>query len=113
MSRTPQPQPFGPQQRALFRIYVNCAWRIEHPRQLYNAYALTYEQLAHIAGCTTRTIERWMSRDEEPKLLKQVYLRRLGEFYFLLEHYQQIPPELWDALCPLNPRDRSLLFPAS
>ena len=112
-NRTSEPNPFGSPERTLFRIYVNCTLSLEHPRQLYNEYALTYEELAYIAGCTTRTIERWMSKDEEPKLLKGIYLRRLGEFYFLLRHYQLISPDVWDLMCPLNPRDRSLLYPFS
>ncbi|PSB14764.1 hypothetical protein C7B76_15295 [filamentous cyanobacterium CCP2] len=109
--RPPRQRPFGSQERALFRIYVNCALSLEHPRQLYTEYNLTYEELAYVAGCTTRTIERWMSQDEEPKLLKGVYLRRLGEFYFLLRHYHRIPLEVWDTVCPLNPTDRSILYP--
>lgn len=109
--RTSEPFPFGPPERTLFRIYVNCALALEHPRQLYNEYALTYEELAYIAGCTTRTIERWMSQDQEPKLLKGIYLRRLGEFYFLLRHYQLLPSDVWNVVCPLSPTERNLLYP--
>jgi hypothetical protein len=111
-NRTAEPHPFGLPERTLFQIYVNCALALDHPRQLYNEYALTYEELAYIAGCTTRTIERWMSQDDEPKLLKGVYLRRLGEFYFLLRHYQLIPSDVWNALCPLSSKDRSVLYPS-
>lgn len=110
MTRTPRPRPFGSQERILFRIYVNCPLGLEHPRQLYNEYDLTYEDLAIIAGCTTRTIERWMA-EQEPSLLKNVYLRRLGEFYFLLRGYRRIPPELWSLICPLSPSDRQTLYP--
>lgn len=111
-NRTSDPRPFGDPERTLFRIYVNCALALEHPRQLYNEYALTYEELAYIAGCTTRTIERWMSQDEEPKLLKGVYLRRLGEFYFLLRHYHLFSPDVWNVVCPLTTRERSILYPS-
>jgi hypothetical protein len=54
---------------------------------------------------------RWMNRDQEPRLLKEVYTRRLGEFEFLLHHYHQIPLEMWDALCPLPSRIRTILYP--
>lgn len=111
-NRTSEPHPLGPPERTLFRIYVNCALTLEHPRQLYNEYALTYEELAYVAGCTARTIERWMSREEEPKLLKAVYLRRLGEFYFLLRYHHLISSDVWNIVCPLNPRDRAILYPA-
>lgn len=67
MSRTPRPRPLGAQERVLFRLYVNCTLSLEHPRQLYDEYSLTYQDLAFIAGCTTRTIERWMSREQEPR----------------------------------------------
>jgi hypothetical protein len=50
-SRNSDPQPFGPPERALFRLYVNCALALEHPRQLYNEYALTYEERVH-PSCT-------------------------------------------------------------
>ncbi len=102
----------GSIERALFRLYVNCQVGLSHPRELQQAYAFTYEELALIAGCGLRTMERWMSPNREPRILKEVYLRRLGEFYFLLNHYQQIPPELWELVCPLPPRLRTLLYPS-
>ncbi|NJL41366.1 MAG: hypothetical protein HC899_35150 [Leptolyngbyaceae cyanobacterium SM1_4_3] len=84
MTRIPGQQPLGEIERALFRLYVHCHLSLSHPRQLYQAYDLTYNQLALIAGCSTPTIERWMSRDREPRVYKDIYLRRLGEFHFLL-----------------------------
>lgn len=111
MSRTPRPRPLGPQERTLFRLYVNCGLALEHPRQLQSEYDLSYEELAFIAGCTTRTIERWMSQGQEPKMVKEVYLRRLSEFYFLLRCYHHIPPDLWSIICPLSEVDRAILYP--
>lgn len=113
MSYTPRPRPFGSRERILFRLYVNCGLALEHPRQLQSEYDLSYEDLAFIAGCTTRTIERWMSQSQEPKLVKKIYLRRLGKFYFLLRCYQHIPPDLWNIICPLSGADREVLYPRS
>jgi hypothetical protein len=110
-SRPPGQQPFGRVERALFRVFVNCHLQISHPRQLYQSYALTYEQLALIAGCSLATMERWMSQNREPVAVKAVYLRRLGEFHFLLNNYHQIPEDLWDLICPLPPNLRRLLYP--
>lgn len=113
MSQTPKPRPFGIRERILFRLYVNCGLMLEHPRQLQSEYDLTYEDLAFIAGCTTRTIERWMSQSREPKVVKELYLRRLGEFYFLLRCYHHIPSELWNLICPLSEEDLAVLYPQS
>jgi hypothetical protein len=52
-----------------------------------------------------------MNHNQEPRSLKDVYTRRLGEFYFLLKHYEQIPMELWDVVCPLTPSTKSHSLP--
>ncbi|MBD2463954.1 helix-turn-helix transcriptional regulator [Oscillatoria sp. FACHB-1407] len=111
MNRPSGQLPFGEVERSLFRIYVNCSLSLNHPRQLYQEYDLTYEDLALIAGCSVPTMERWMGGSREPTLYKDMYLRRLGEFHFLLTHYQQIPYPLWESACPLPPRIRAILFP--
>lgn len=113
MTRRANQRPLGEPERSLLRLYANCQWSIAHPRQLYQEYAFTYDQLAVIAGCSLPTMTRWMNRDQEPRLLKDVYTRRLGEFDFLLHHYHQIPPEVWETVCPLPPRLRAILFPNS
>jgi hypothetical protein len=113
MSQTSDQRPISEAERILFRLYVNCALSATHPRQLYQEIGFTYEQLALIAGCSLPTMTRWMNRDGEPRTLKDIYLRRLGEFYFLLHHYHQIPPEVWDLICPLSPRMRDILYPPS
>jgi hypothetical protein len=113
MSRPPNQRPLGEPERSLLQVYANCQLALAHPRQLYEEYAFTYDQLALIAGCSLPTMTRWMNRGQEPRLLKEVYTRRLGEFNFLLHHYQQIPPEIWEALCPLPARIRSIIYPTS
>jgi len=105
-----RPRPFGDAERVLFRVYVNCQIAISHPRELYQELALTQEQLAIIAGCSVATMERWMSHNREPRMLKEVYLRRLGEFRFLLRHYDEIPIEAWNRFCPLTTQDYNILF---
>jgi len=114
MSEPPAaPRDLTQSEQLLFQLYVDCSFALKHPRQLYTEYNLTYAELASVAGCTVRTMERWMNREEAPKFTKHIYLRRLGEFYFLLHHYQRIPPEVWDDLCPLPPAVRSRLFSPS
>lgn len=112
MSRPQNQRPLGDSERALLRLYVNCSLSLSHPRQLYREYAFTYDQLAMIAGCSIPTMERWMSRNREPQVYKTIYLRRLGEFHFLLNHYHQLPQEVWDSVCPLPPQLRAILFPS-
>ena len=104
--------PLGDVERSLFRLYVNCQLSGVNPDQLYQEYDFNYEQLAMIAGCSIPTMTRWMAQNREPHALKEVYTRRLGEFYFLLHHYHQIPPEIWDVVCPLPPRLRAILYPS-
>ena len=112
MTQTPGRFPLSEIERALFDIYTRCTLSLSHPRQLYQTGSFTYEQLAAIAGCSIPTMTRWMNRDKEPRMLKEVYLRRLGEFYFLLNYYQQIPVEVWDSLCPLPIQVREILYPS-
>lgn len=112
MSPPPNQRPLGEVERLLFRLYVNCQLSGINPHQLYQEYDFNYEQLAMIAGCSIPTMTRWMRQNREPRALKEIYTRRLGEFYFLLHHYQQIPPEVWEIVCPLSPRLRSILYPA-
>lgn len=110
MSDSSGQRPLGDIERVLFRVFVNCRLS-KHPRELYEEYAFTYAQLAHIAGCSVPAMTRWMNTDKSPSSLKAVYLRRLGEFDFLLHHYDQIPIELWNLTCPLPPRIRAVLYP--
>ena len=112
MTLTPDSSSFGEIERALFHVYTDCTLSLSHPRHLYQAGNFTYEQLASIAGCSIATMTRWMNRNKEPRMLKEVYLRRLGEFHFLLNYYQQIPVEAWDALCPLPTQVREVLYPS-
>ncbi|HEY9627179.1 MAG TPA: hypothetical protein V6C84_07745 [Coleofasciculaceae cyanobacterium] len=111
MTRRSGQRPFGEVERVLFRTYVNCQIAIAHPRELYQELNFTQAQLAIIARCNLSTMERWMSQDHEPRMLKEVYLRRLGEFRFLLRHYPQIPVEAWNHLCPISLQDRAILYP--
>lgn len=113
MSHPPDQHPLTDVKRSLFRLYVNCQLEGVHPFQLYQEYDFNYEQLAMVAGCNLPTLTRWMNHHQEPRSLKDVYTRRLGEFYFLLKHYEQIPIELWDVVCPLPPRLRAMLYPSS
>ena len=113
MRRFPRPNPLGEAEQALFQLYVNCQLSITHPKRLYQQYDLTYEQLALIAGCSLPTMERWMSHRREPRTYKSIYLRRLGEFYFLVRYYRQIPLEVLEVLCPLPESVRSILYPLS
>jgi len=106
----PAQRPLGPTERRLFSLYTQCRLPGVEPSQLYQAYALNYEQLARIAGCSLPTMTRWMNQ-HEPRSLKPVYQRRLGEFYFLLQHYREIPLEIWEIVCPLSPELRTLLYP--
>lgn len=110
MNPPPSQRPLGEVERSLFRLYVNCRLSIEHPRQLYQEYAFTYDQLALIAGCSVTAMTRWMNSNKAPRHLKLVYQRRLGEFAFLLHHYHQIPPEVWEIVCPLSPRLQAILY---
>ncbi|GAB4385114.1 MAG: hypothetical protein Kow00121_49620 [Elainellaceae cyanobacterium] len=112
MNPPPRPSPLGDAGRVLFQLYVDCQLSIVHPRRLYQDYDLTYDQLALIAGCSLPTMERWMSQNREPRSYKAIYLRRLGEFYFLLRYYRQIPPEVLESICPLPEQVRSILYPA-
>jgi DNA-binding transcriptional regulator YiaG len=70
MPRRPNQQPLGNVERVLFRTYVNCPITIAHPRDLYQELDLTQEQLAIIAGCSLTTMERWLSQEREPRMLK-------------------------------------------
>jgi hypothetical protein len=58
MSRSPNQHPLGEPERSLLRLYANCRLSIAHPRQLYQEYAFTYDQVAIIAGCSLPTMTR-------------------------------------------------------
>ncbi|PSB14102.1 hypothetical protein C7B61_10855 [filamentous cyanobacterium CCP1] len=111
MNPPPHPRPLGEAERVLFQLYINCQLSLVHPRRLYQEYDLTYDQLALIAGCSLPTMERWMSQNREPRSYKAIYLRRLGEFYFLIRYYHQIPREVFESICPLPEPVRSILYP--
>lgn len=93
------PQRLGARELAIFNLYTNCQLSMS-PQDFYNKWNVTHAQIAQICGCSTTTVDRWFTTSALQTFPGPDYMRKLAEIDFLWEHYEQIPPELRDRLCP-------------
>jgi hypothetical protein len=95
------PQTLGEQELHLISLYSHCQLGMS-PRRFYSKWSVSYEQLASICSRSTSTVRGWFRRGRNYRHPTPTDLRHLALMDFLLEHYQEIPKELKDVLCPPN-----------
>lgn len=95
------PHPITEREQNLIELYSHCQLGMT-PRKFYSKWAVSYEQIAEICSCSTSTVRRWFRRGRHYRFPTTEDLRHLALMNFLLEHYEQIPSELFDLLCPSN-----------
>ncbi len=70
------------------------------PRQFYGKWEVDYELMATICDRSKFTVQRWFTKGRNYRRPTSTDLRHLAIMDFLLEHFEEIPEELRNLLCP-------------
>jgi hypothetical protein len=86
-------------ERNLIELYSDCQLAMT-PQHFYRKWSVNHEQIAVICKRSKGTVDRWFSQGGNKHYPTSNDLRHLALMDFLLEHYEDIPPQLKDLLCP-------------
>jgi hypothetical protein len=93
-----KPRPLTERERNLINWYGYCSVGMT-PQQFYAKWQVNYELLAFICSCSVSTVRGWFQRGRNYRRPRPSDLRHLALMDFLLEHYEELPPELLNLLC--------------
>ncbi|MBE9003087.1 helix-turn-helix domain-containing protein [Nostoc sp. LEGE 12447] len=91
-------RPLTEREQQLIQLYAHCELGMT-PRQFYSKWQVNYEILALICSRSLPTVQRWFRRGHNYRPPLTLDLRNLALMDFLLEHFEQIPPNLLNKLC--------------
>ncbi len=102
-SRTPggrriKPRPLTEREQTLIDLYGYCQLGMT-PQQFYAKWQVTHEAIAFICSRSMSTVRCWFRRGGNHRRPQPTDMRHLALMDFLLEHYEDIPPELLNLLC--------------
>jgi hypothetical protein len=96
-----RPRPLTQREQNLIALYSNCRFGMT-PMAFYSKWSVTYEQLASICSRSISTVQRWFARGRHYQRPTLADLRHLATMDFLLEHFEEIPSQLFNLLCSPN-----------
>lgn len=92
------PRSLGDRDLALVNLYANCQLGLS-PQRFYAKWEVSHEVIANICSRSPSTVRRWFSKGKHYRAPSADDLRHLALMDFLLEHYEEISPELFQQLC--------------
>ena len=98
------PQPLTQRERELIERYSSCQLGMT-PQQFYAKWQVNQAAIAAICSRSTSTVRRWFVKGRHYRRPTSVDLRHLALMDFLLEHFEEIPVELRNVLCPVERRN--------
>lgn len=96
-----QPRILQERELALIEVYSQCQLAMT-PGEFYRKWGVSYEQIGVICSRSDSTVRRWFKRGPYRRYPTPTDLRHLAVMDFLLEHFEEIPPEIWTILCPVS-----------
>lgn len=69
------------------------------PEEFYAKWDVSYEQIALICCCSDSTVRGWFKQGKFRRYPQPNDLRHLAFMDFLLEHFEEVPEQLWQLLC--------------
>jgi hypothetical protein len=93
-----RPRPLSDRELALINLYANCQLGLT-PRRFYAKWEVSHEAIASICSRSPSTVRRWFGKGKHYRAPSPDDLRHLALIDFLLEHYDEIPPDLFNRLC--------------
>ena len=94
-----KPRALTEREQTLIDFYGYCSLGMT-PQQFYSKWQVNHEVIAFICSRSMSTVRRWFKRGGNYRCPRPADLRHLALMDFLLEHYEDIPPELLNLLCP-------------
>ncbi|NEO98718.1 MAG: helix-turn-helix domain-containing protein [Symploca sp. SIO1C4] len=91
----------GARELNLISLYSYCQLGMT-PQRFYSKWEVTHEQIALICSRSISTVRGWFRRGSSYRRPTPNDLRHLALMDFLLEHFEEIPEELWQLLCPTD-----------
>jgi hypothetical protein len=95
-------RPLTERELALIHLYTQCRLGLS-PRAFYSKWGVSYETIAAICARSPVTVRRWFKRGQEYRAPNASDRWHLALMDFLLEHFETMPPDLLQALCPELP----------
>ncbi len=98
------PRPLNNREYQLIERYSYCQLGMT-PKQFYAKWQVSQETIATICSRSLSTVRCWFRKGRSYRSPTPTDLRHLALMDFLLDHFEQIPPELVNALC-LSKREK-------
>ena len=95
------PRPLTPREQHLLDRYSQCQLGMT-PQTFYAKWQVSQEDMATICSRSVSTVRRWFHKGRSYRRPTIVDLRHLALMDFLLDHFEQIPENLREALCPTD-----------
>ena len=93
------PRPLNKREQDLIKLYTNCQMEMT-PKHFYSKWQVSHEQLAQICSRSLSTVRCWFLRGRLYRRPLSADFRLLALMDFLLEHFEELSPELLYQLCP-------------
>jgi hypothetical protein len=93
-----KPRHLTEREQTLIDLYGYCQLGMT-PQQFYAKWQVNHEAIADKGDRSISTVRRWFRRGKNYRRPQPSDLRHLALMDFLLEHYQDIPEQLLNALC--------------
>ncbi|MBE9051351.1 helix-turn-helix domain-containing protein [Nostocales cyanobacterium LEGE 11386] len=92
------PRPLTEREITLINLYINCKLEFS-PRTFYAKWDVDYEMIGKICSRSPSTVRRWFRRGRNYRSPSKCDLHHLALMDFLLEHFEEIPSEIFHLLC--------------
>jgi hypothetical protein len=97
------PRPLGEREQNLLQLYIECQLKMA-PQDFYSKWDVSQDQIASICSRSISTVHNWFRSGQNYRSPLPIDLRHLALMDFLLEHWEEIPQELRNQLCPPDSR---------
>ncbi|MEM9219162.1 MAG: helix-turn-helix domain-containing protein [Cyanobacteria bacterium P01_F01_bin.150] len=98
------PRPLNARNQRLLDWYSYCQLSMT-PQSFYAKWQVSQEDIAAICSRSVSTVRRWFGQGESYRRPSAIDLRHLALADFLLDHFDELPEELQQALCPMHEID--------
>lgn len=92
------PRPLTERERLLIERYGYCQLGMT-PQQFYSKWQVSQEAIAIICSRSLSTVRCWFRKGRSYRRPTSTDLRHLALMDFLLDHFEQLPPNLMTTLC--------------
>ncbi|MBE9108409.1 helix-turn-helix domain-containing protein [Nodosilinea sp. LEGE 07298] len=92
-------RPLTDRELELIQLYTQCRLGLS-PRAFYSKWGVSYEVIAAICSRSPVTVRRWFKQGPEYRSPQASDLWHLALMDFLLEHFETMPTDLLQLLCP-------------